>query len=44
MKDTVQNRSILTPSRRLAIALWCLISSFATLVPGSSIETRDFSR
>ncbi len=29
--------------RRLGIALWLLIGSFATLVPGGPIETRDFS-
>jgi hypothetical protein len=43
MKTSAQSRLSLSPSRRLAIALWCLIGSFATLVPGGPIETRDFS-
>jgi hypothetical protein len=43
MKTSAQSQLSLSPSRRLAIALWCLIGSFVTLVPGGPIETRDFS-
>ncbi|MFQ3613267.1 MAG: hypothetical protein SNJ68_06085 [Cyanobacteriota bacterium] len=34
----------LTLSRRAMVALLLLIASFATLVPGGPIETRDFSQ